>query len=118
MSGKPFIFVVLDGIDECESISRQSFLQRLRNLLKDLNSRDPDASPCFLKILISGRPDEQLLEIIPSAKQFEITVADTTSDMEDLIDSRVSQFAARRSLDSQTAKNLAECLNQRSNGMF
>lgn len=118
LSGKPSIFIVLDGIDECETISRQSFLQRLGNLLKDLNSRESDTAPCVFKVLISGRPDDQLLEIIPSAKKFEITVADTTADMENLIHSRVSQFASRRSLDSQTANNLAECLSQRSNGMF
>ena len=117
-SGRPFIFIVLDGLDECETNSRYSLLKMLRSLIKDLDSQDPANAPYILKVMISGRPDEQLSEYVPSAKHFEVTIADTASDMNALIESRISQFATRRSLDPQTAQNLSSFLNKRAQGMF
>jgi Cdc6-like AAA superfamily ATPase len=118
ISGRPFIFIVLDGLDECASSSRYSLLKRLRSLIKHLDSQDPGSAPYILKVMISGRPDEQLSEFVPSTKHFEITIANTASDMKILIESRISQFATRRSLDPQIAQKLSLFLNQRAQGMF
>lgn len=80
-------------LDECESDYKYSLLKKIRNLIKRLDSQDPAGLTYILKVMVSGRPDE---EILPLAKQLEVTVADTAWDIGVLIDSRVRQFANRR----------------------
>ena len=55
--------------------------------------------------------------IVP-ANLFEITIEDTASDIAALINSKVNQFASRRSLDDQTKQKLATSLLDRAKGTF
>jgi hypothetical protein len=118
LSEKTVVYMILDGLDECEGSSQRALLAKLQSLLNNLISQDAGSSACILRIMISGRPDEQLPEIITFAKQLEITPTDTSWDMGVFIDSQVSHFASRRSLDPKTAKDLCIFLNRRAEGMF
>ena len=112
------VYMILDGLDECEGSSRRELLASLQSLVNRLVSQDSGSSAYRLKIMISSRPDEQLPGIMTLAKQLEITPADTAWDMGIFIESRVRQFASRRSLDQKTAKDLCMFLNERAEGMF
>jgi hypothetical protein len=114
----PVIYIILDGMDECERCSKNSLLTRLEDFIKILGFRDVESSSYRLKVMLSGRREEEILEILPCAKQFEITISDTAFDMRELIDTRVRQFSERRSLDLQTEQNLSHFLKEKANGMF
>lgn len=118
LPGSHIVYMILDGLDECESQSRWSFLARLEAHMKSLNSEVNVDTAYYLKVMISGRPDEQVIDAISSVNHFEITIEDTASDMDALIDWRIAQFAARRALDCDTVQKLSTFLRRRAEGMF
>ncbi|CZR65429.1 uncharacterized protein PAC_15329 [Phialocephala subalpina] len=117
---KTTIYLLLDGLDECEGSSQRMLLANLEKLMNVVVDQDAESptSRYILRILITGRPDEQLPDIMTFSRHFEVSSLDTAWDMGVFIDSRVTKFASRRSLDPQTAKDLCSFLNKRAEGMF
>lgn len=54
------LFIVIDGLDECDRTSRRTLLQVLENLLR----KTPR-----LKVLLSSRPEEEILEQLNQTKK-------------------------------------------------
>jgi Cdc6-like AAA superfamily ATPase len=95
------LFIVIDGLDECDGLSRKSLLE----LLRDLGQRNPR-----LKTVLSSRPEEDIvkqlsgslrIDVIPSMERDRIIVAHTverelsrlSQEVKSLIIERLSRLA-------------------------
>jgi hypothetical protein len=74
--------------------------------MKSLNSGVNVDNASYLKVIISGRSNEQVIVTISSITHCEITTEDTASDMDALTDRRIARLVARRALDYATVQKL------------
>ncbi|KAL5330799.1 hypothetical protein ACEPPN_000322 [Leptodophora sp. 'Broadleaf-Isolate-01'] len=72
----------------------------------------------ILKILVTGRPDEEIFLIIPKTKHFEIADSLTTDDIDALIVAGVEQLGNRRHLAPEVQLAIRNFLNTNAKGMF
>jgi Cdc6-like AAA superfamily ATPase len=91
-------YIVLDGLDECSSDSRGKLLTYLNSLVEDQMVSTMNQSRSILKAFITGRPDEEVFNIIPCSKQFEIIDSHTAGDIDALVVAGVEQLGNRRYL--------------------
>ena len=75
------------------------FLARLEAYMKSLNSSVNVDNASYLKVIISGRLNKQVINTILFITHFKIIAKDTASDIDTLIDWRIARLVARRALD-------------------
>jgi hypothetical protein len=111
-------YIVLDGLDECSNDSRCSLLACLDSLVEDHRVPTMNGRGSILKVFITGRPDQDVFDIIPKSKHFEITESLTTSDIDALIVAGVEQLGNRRHLAPEVQSAIKEFLRINAKGMF
>ncbi|KAH8594139.1 hypothetical protein B0O99DRAFT_595843 [Bisporella sp. PMI_857] len=111
-------YIVLDGMDECSDDSRRNFLTCLGSLVEDQTVPTLNRPGSVLKILITSRPDEEIFDIIPFSKHFEITDSLTTDDIDTLIVTGVEQLGNRRHLALDVQSAIKNFLYTNAKGMF
>jgi len=112
------VTIVLDGVDECSSNSRGGLLAFLVSVVEDHNNSVMGQPRSLLKVLITGRPDEEMFLIIPEAKHLEITDSHTTNDIDTLIETGVKQLGDRRHLAPEVQLAIRNFLHSKAKGMF
>lgn len=111
-------YIVLDGIDECSSDSRGSLLACLDSLVEDQRVSIINRPGSILKVLVTGRPDEEIFDIIPNSKHFEITESLTINDIGALIDTGVEKLGNRRHFLLEVQSTIRNFLHTNAKGMF
>ncbi|KAN0102161.1 hypothetical protein V8E51_012671 [Hyaloscypha variabilis] len=111
-------YIVLDGLDECSNDSRCSLLACLYSLVEDHRVPTMNGPGSILKVLITGRPDQDVFDIIHKSKHFEITDSLTTGDIDALIVAGVEQLGNRRNLAPEVQCAIRDFLRINAKGMF
>jgi hypothetical protein len=112
------IYMVIDAADECYIDLRETFITSLNSLVSNTESWSPLQRRPVAKIIITGRPDEQILDIISHPQVLEITNSDTEIDMQALIDFSVESFAHRCRLAPEVYHTISSFLKSNAEGMF
>ncbi|CZR57987.1 uncharacterized protein PAC_07877 [Phialocephala subalpina] len=113
----PRVFIVVDGVDECSSDSRMALILGLLGLLANTGPQAKSAKG-IVKVLISGRPDDEIMGHLLPQQCIGISESDTVSDIRVLVRTRVSRFMRRHSLTLDIERALSIFLCSKSHGMF
>ncbi|KAL8877750.1 MAG: hypothetical protein Q9192_008608 [Flavoplaca navasiana] len=109
----PLTFIVIDGLDECEKVSRKVVMDLLHRLQKPENST--------VKSLISCRKEDRILRSFEGVLMVEMTASSLKDDIQlfvaDSVSSRV-QSGELRIRDPDLAKEITDELVNKAQGMF
>jgi hypothetical protein len=72
----------------------------------------------ILKVLVTGRPDGDIIDQLSGSLTLAIEDADTANDIPVLIHSQVEKLAQRRRLSPDTARTIVQFLETNAQGMF
>lgn len=120
-SSKTIIFAVIDGLDECERPSLDTFLKECRTLFSSASSQRQTSSATFKMILLSrGLPDcipEELtghdrIRLDPDSEQ------EVNRDLRCFIIERTEKLAQRKRYPQELRKRVEKKLLQRADGTF
>ena len=113
------LYVILDGIDECDSDSRQKLLTRIKTLVENRKAvESSESGRAVLKFLITSRPDGCVIDNLFHFPGFEIKNSDTAMDMQILIQTRIQSYAQRRHLGKGISNRISQFLEDNAHGMF
>ncbi len=113
------VYIILDAIDECEAESRMLILDWIKGLV-DENAASlalMNSGP-ILKVLVTGRPDGDIIDQLSGSLTLAIEDADTANDIQVLIHSQVEELSQRRRLSPDTARTIVQFLETNAQGMF
>ena len=113
------VYIILDALDECETESRMLILDWMKGLVEEnAPSTTFRSSKAILKILVTGRPDGDMIDHLSGSPTLEITDTDTTNDIRALIHSRMEEFAGQRHLKPDVTRSIIQFLESNAHGMF
>ena len=110
------IYIVIDAIDECQDGSGEDLVRTLNSITQEQGESKRRAG--IAKILVTGRREEGIMDLIEPSQHFEMTNEQTEKDIEGLIEEGVKNLAARRSLNSSVSDMISNFLKENSAGMF
>lgn len=108
-------YILIDALDECDGIVSVDLIQRLRSIAGSNRSTSNKIVP---KIFITGRRNEEVLDLLSSSEHFEVTTEHTRSDLTLLISRSTRQLADRRALNQETEQQILDFMNVNAEGMF
>ncbi|KAH6711915.1 hypothetical protein BKA61DRAFT_677120 [Leptodontidium sp. MPI-SDFR-AT-0119] len=111
-------YLVLDGLDECSSDTRRDLVVFLRSILEENTTQASSRQVSAFKVFITGRPDNDIFDIIPPSKHTQITNSQTTRDISTLIETRVAELGLRRRLGPDVQIAIKHFLETNAWGMF
>lgn len=113
------VCIIVDALDESEDESRTLMLDWLKGLVdKEVTSIALPGPKLTLKLLVTGRPDGDLLDQLSAYPTLEITETDTVVDIRALISNRMEEFGSRRNLKPAVTKHIIQFLELNARGMF
>jgi Ankyrin repeats (3 copies)/NACHT domain len=113
------VYIILDALDECEAESRMLILDWMKGLVyENAPSTTFRSFKAILKILVTGRPDGDMIDHLSGSPTLEITDTDTTNDIRALIHSRMEEFAGQRHLKPDITRSIIQFLESNAHGMF
>ncbi|KAF7503672.1 hypothetical protein GJ744_003401 [Endocarpon pusillum] len=118
MSG---VYIIFDALDECEADSRMLILDWMKGLVDVDENASPTtfrSSRTILKILVTSRPDSDMIDHLSGSLILEITDAETKNDIRALIHSRMEDFASQRHLKPDVTRSIIQFLESNAHGMF
>lgn len=112
MNAYPHITIVLDALDECDKGARTRFLDILNSLVLE-------SSSSLIKILISSRPDEDIVHRFGCGPNVEIRATDNHEDIIKFVYKEIheSPWYLRDKVDLSLRNKICETLIAQSNGM-
>ncbi|KAL8826389.1 MAG: hypothetical protein Q9191_003834 [Dirinaria sp. TL-2023a] len=110
------LYIVIDAIDECQDGSGEDLVCSLNSVAQEQGGSEHCAG--ITKILVTGRREEGIIDLIEPSQHFEMTKEQTEKDIEGLIEEGVEKLAARRSLNSGVRNVISNFLKENSAGMF
>ncbi|KPI45079.1 Vegetative incompatibility protein HET-E-1 [Cyphellophora attinorum] len=114
------IYIVIDAFDEATIESRESVIEWVHhNTVPYLN--DPwhfEHTGPIVKVLMTSRPDGEMLDHASNFARLDIKHSDTADDMNSLIQTRVADLAGRRRLSIEVVHRITQFLGTRAHGMF
>jgi hypothetical protein len=113
------IYVIIDAVDECEVKSQKLVLDWIKELVEDnaIAANSKTSGP-MLKILVTSRPDGDIIDQLAECPTLNITKEDTSNDIQSLINNWIETFARHRHLNSSIIRNITQFLEQNAYGMF
>jgi hypothetical protein len=115
------VYIILDALDECELESRVLLLDWAKELVDEhAASTTSQGLRTDLRILVTSRSDGDIIDHLSDYMYptIEITAADTASDIQALIQTRVERFARQRRLGSDVTQPILQFLESNAHGMF
>lgn len=113
------VYIILDAVDESETDSRVLILDWIKELIyEDSASMTLRRSQEKLKILVTSRPDGDMVDDLLGVPTLEISNTDTTYDIEALIQNRMTEVARRRHLKPEVTHGVIRFLESNAYGMF
>ena len=109
-------YIVLDALDECNDDAEDDFMHFILSLADDFGNRSDSRKT--IKVFVTARRQENIIDMISPQQHFEISTQDTRHDISSLIETRVEEVAARRSLSTSVAQTISIFLKDRAEGMF
>ena len=110
------IYIVIDAIDECQDDSGEDLVRSLNSIAREQRKSKHRAG--IPKIMVTGRREEEVIDLIEPSQHFEMTNEQTEEDIEGLIEEGVEKLAAKRSLNSNVSSMISKFLKENSAGMF
>lgn len=112
-------YLILDALDEGEAESRILLVEWMKGLVDD----DPSSTPsrrnkAMLKILVTGRPDGDMIDHLSAFPTLEMTDTDTADDVRVLIHYRTEELARQRRLKPNVTRSIVQFLESNAHGMF
>lgn len=112
-------YIVLDGLDECEKVSRTDFLRRLNNYFQP---EVTNPSKPYLKVLITSRPYREIELLISKHRTIRLKTEDEGSniqaDITRFISQKVDEMQEICYYNSELKKRVRTKLESGADGMF
>jgi hypothetical protein len=113
------IYIIVDAIDEYEAESQMLILDWIKGLVdENTASLALMSSRPIVKVLVTGRPDNDIIDQLSSSLTLTIEDADTANDIQLLIRSQVEELAQRRRLSPDATRTIVQFLETNAHGMF
>jgi hypothetical protein len=114
------VHILIDAFDEATVASQGFIIEWIRNniVIDPIDSWHPEHAGTILKVLITSRPDGEMLDHASGFSRLDIKLSDTAEDMQSLIQSRMAELATRRRLSSDVVRRISQFLDARAHGMF
>ena len=77
-------FIIIDGLDECERVSRRSLIKFLKHLPQVSNSS-------VIKVLLTCRDEDPILQSLSQYQRIQVSAATLTSDITSYVKTSVEQ---------------------------
>lgn len=115
----PKVYIVLDALNEIEAESLVLILDWIKELVyEDSPFSTLQGSRERLRILVTSRPEVDMIDDLSGVPTLDISKTDTISDLEALIQNWMKEFAPRRHLKPEVTKHIIQFLESNANGMF
>lgn len=102
--------LVIDAMDECDSDSRDQFLDVLNSFMS--KAKRP------LRIFISSRPDSDIESQLENTPSMNISASDNRDDIKKYLQAELDRFARKNHVLKPLKTNIVDKLLERSQGMF
>ncbi|KAL8792336.1 MAG: hypothetical protein Q9195_005039 [Heterodermia aff. obscurata] len=110
------VYIVIDAIDECQDGSGEDLVRTLNSTAQQQSGSKQRAN--IIKILVTGRRQEDVMDLLEPSQHFEMTKEQTQNDIDKLIEMGVEKLAAKRSLNGNVSYKISSFLKKNSAGMF
>lgn len=122
-SGLCIVYVIIDGLDECESDSIELLLSMFQSYLLptlDATTDETRKDSCLIKLLITSRNEDAIRQVLST--HLEIGLEANTKHVDDaiqkFIDENVKQLQRVKNYNSSLTKFVEENLCEKSEGTF
>ena len=111
----PMVTIVLDGLDECSSESREELLDMLEYILQE--------SPTLVKVFVSSRDDQDIVSELEGYPNLEVSSTRNTQDITAFVHREVQALKTKRPLRSipnidELTQLIIENIIAGANGMY
>ncbi|QDS76076.1 hypothetical protein FKW77_005980 [Venturia effusa] len=110
----PHVFLVIDGIDECETLERKAILTFLTNMVEISDA----SSPGKLRILFVSQEYKDIERFLRAASIVALTSDHNRSDIEEYVRHKADVLESDRDLCSSQTEEICKTVNARADGMF
>lgn len=112
-------YIILDGLDECEKVSRTDFLRRLNNYF---HPEVTNPSMPYLKVLITSRPYREIALLLSKHRTIRLKTEDEGSNIEAditrFISQKVDEMQETCHYNSELKERVRTKLESGADGMF
>ena len=107
-------FIVIDGLDECDSRRRQDLLLAMQRLVQE--------SKRLVKVFISSRDDNDIISSLKTCPNVSISATDNSKDIRRFIDTHVEKAIQEKRLlcgnvSDQLKLQIIKTLSEKASGM-
>ena len=107
-------FIIIDGLDECDSTRRQDLLLAMQRLVQD--------SKRLVKVFISSRDDNDIVSSLKTCPNVSIGVIDNSKDIGRFVDSHVEKTIQEKRLlcgnvSDELKLHIFKTLSEKAGGM-
>ncbi|KAF3057116.1 Vegetative incompatibility protein HET-E-1 [Daldinia childiae] len=110
----PLAFLVIDGIDECDSTERKCTLDFLNNIINICDNNKPGK----IRLFISSRDESDIRRALLMGTRIEINREDIIEDLKVYIGHRASVVQRKFELDAEEQGYIQHNVLDKSDGMF
>ncbi|KAI1647683.1 uncharacterized protein F4817DRAFT_336508 [Daldinia loculata] len=110
----PVAFLVIDGIDECDSNERKSILTFLSDIINLCDNNKPGK----IRLFISSRDESDIRRALLMGTRIKLDRRDTIQDLNVYIEHRASELQRKFGLSAEAQRYIQQNVLDKSDGMF